>query len=36
VPNVVRFEDGTETVRENVFVIGVKKSAIKLPEASAL
>jgi small subunit ribosomal protein S4e len=34
--NVVRFEDGTETVRNNVFVIGVKKSAIKLPEASAL
>jgi small subunit ribosomal protein S4e len=33
--NVVRFEDGTETVRDNVFVIGVKKSAIKLPEVSA-
>ena len=35
-PNVVRFEDGTETVRNNVFVIGVKKAAIKLPEASIL
>jgi small subunit ribosomal protein S4e len=35
-PNVVKFEDGTETVRGHVFVIGVKKSAIKLPEASIL
>ena len=35
-PNVVKFEDGTETVKGNVFVIGVKKSAIKLPEAGAL
>jgi len=35
-PNVVKFEDGTETVRDHVFVIGVKKSAIELPEASAL
>jgi len=34
--NVVRFEDGTETVRDNVFIIGVKKSVIKLPEASVL
>jgi len=34
--NVVRFEDGTETVRENVFVIGVNKSSIKLPEAEVL
>jgi small subunit ribosomal protein S4e len=34
--NVVRFEDGTETVKDNVFVIGVKKSAIKLPEAGIL
>jgi small subunit ribosomal protein S4e len=34
--NVIRFEDGTETVRDNVFVIGIKKSAIKLPEASIL
>jgi len=34
--NVVRFEDGTETVRDNVFIIGVKKSAIKLPEASVI
>jgi len=35
-PNVVKFEDGTETVRDHVFVIGVKKSAVELPEASAL
>jgi small subunit ribosomal protein S4e len=34
--NVVRFEDGTETVRDNVFVIGLKRSAIKLPEAGIL
>jgi small subunit ribosomal protein S4e len=32
--NIVKFEDGTETVKKHVFVIGVKKSAIKLPEAS--
>ena len=30
--NVVRFDDGTETVKHNVFVIGGKKSSIKLPE----
>jgi small subunit ribosomal protein S4e len=35
-PNVVRFEDGAETIRDNVFVIGLKKSAIKLPEAGIL
>ena len=35
-PNVVRFEDGTETVNDHVFVIGTKKPAIKLPEVSAL
>jgi len=35
-PNVVKFEDGTETVRNHVFVIGVKKSSIELPEASIL
>ena len=34
--NVVKFEDGTETVADNVFVIGTKKSAIKLPEAGAI
>ena len=35
-PNVVKFEDGTETVRDHVFVIGVKGSSVKLPEASAI
>ncbi|MCL1983827.1 MAG: 30S ribosomal protein S4e [Methanomassiliicoccaceae archaeon] len=35
-PNVVKFEDGTETVKGNVFVIGVKTSAIKLPEGGIL
>ena len=35
-PNIVRFTDGGETIRENVFVIGKKTAAIKLPEASAL
>jgi len=35
-PNVVKFEDGTETVRDHVFVIGVKKSAIELPEAGII
>lgn len=35
-PNIVKFTDGGETVRENVFVIGKKTSAVKLPEASAL
>jgi len=33
-PNIVRFTDGGETVKGNVFVIGAKKAAIKLPEAS--
>jgi ribosomal protein S4E len=32
--NVVRFTDGSETVKANVFVIGGEKPAIKLPEAS--
>ncbi len=32
--NIVRFTDGTETVKRNVFVIGAGSSAIKLPEAS--
>ena len=30
--NVVRFEGGFETVKKNVFVIGAKAPAIKLPE----
>lgn len=34
-PNIVKFTSGGETVKGNVFVIGTKKSAIKLPEASA-
>ena len=33
--NVVRFKDGSETVKANVFVIGGETPAIKLPEASA-
>ena len=33
--NVVRFKDGSETVKSNVFVIGDETAAIKLPEASA-
>lgn len=32
--NVVIFEDGTSTVKKNVFIIGGKKPEIKLPEAS--
>ena len=32
--NVVRFKDGSETVKANVFVIGGESPAIKLPEAS--
>ena len=34
--DIVKFEDGTETVKGHVFVIGTKKPAIKLPEASAI
>ena len=33
--NIVRFTDGTETVKSNVFIIGKDKPAIALPEASA-
>lgn len=33
--NVVKFTDGSETVKENVFVIGEGSPAIKLPEVSA-
>lgn len=32
--NIVRFTDGSETVKSNVFVIGTGSPAIKLPEAS--
>jgi len=34
--DTVKFEDGTETVKGHVFVIGSKKPVIKLPEASIL
>ena len=34
--DIVKFEDGTETVKGHVFVIGAKTSAVKLPEGSAL
>jgi len=34
--NVVKFTDGGETVQGNVFVIGKKSPAIKLPEAGVL
>ncbi len=35
-PNIVRFKDGRETVKKNVFVIGDKAPEIKLPEGSAI
>jgi len=35
-PNMVKFRDGTSTVKENVFVVGSKSPEIELPEASAL
>ena len=31
--NVVKFADGTQTVKENVFIIGASEAAIMLPEA---
>ncbi|MFP4546350.1 MAG: 30S ribosomal protein S4e [Methanomassiliicoccales archaeon] len=34
--NVVRFQDGTSTVKANVFVIGTKTPEIELPEASVV
>lgn len=33
-PNIVKFTDGTETVKDNVFVIGKGTPAIKVPEVS--
>lgn len=33
-PNLVLFTDGTQTIKDNCFVIGGDKPAIKLPEAS--
>ncbi|MDH7508241.1 MAG: 30S ribosomal protein S4e [Methanomassiliicoccales archaeon] len=35
-PNIVKFKDGTSTVKDNVFVIGTKVPEIDLPEASVL
>ena len=35
-PNLVHFNDGTMTVKGNVFVIGSKGPEIKLPEGSAI
>ena len=35
-PNIVRFKDGRETVKGNVFVIGSKTPEVKLPEGSAI
>jgi small subunit ribosomal protein S4e len=35
-PNLVKFKDGTVTVKENIFVVGAKTPEISLPEASAL
>lgn len=32
-PNIVRFKEGFETVRDNVFVVGTDAPEIKLPEA---
>jgi small subunit ribosomal protein S4e len=34
--NLVRFKDGTSTVKSNVFVIGTKMPEIELPEEAAL
>jgi small subunit ribosomal protein S4e len=35
-PNLVKFKDGTTTVKENIFVVGAKVPEISLPEASIL
>lgn len=32
-PNIVRFKEGFETIKDNVFVVGTNVSEIKLPEA---
>ena len=34
--NLVKFKDGTSTVKSNVFVIGVKAPEIELPEEAAI
>ncbi len=33
-PNIIRFDSGSETVKDNVFVVGTQSPAITLPEAS--
>ena len=35
-PNIIRFRDGTSTVKDNVFVVGTSAPVIELPEASAI
>ncbi len=35
-PNIVRFRDGTSTVKDNVFIVGKSTPVIDLPEASAI
>mgnify|MGYP005859003597 FL=1 len=35
-PNIVKFKDGTSTVKDNVFVVGTKVPEIELPEARAI
>jgi small subunit ribosomal protein S4e len=35
-PNLVKMKDGVITIKENVFVVGLKSSEVMLPEASAL
>ena len=35
-PNLIKFKDGTSTVKHNVFVVGAKGPEVELPEASAL
>jgi len=35
-PNIVKFKDGSSTVKENVFVVGTKVPEIDLPEASVI
>jgi small subunit ribosomal protein S4e len=34
--NIVKFKDGTSTVKDNVFVVGSKAPEIELPEARAI
>jgi len=34
--NIVRFEEGVETTKSNVFVVGIGKPEVVIPEVSAL